>query len=470
MNYLDYFKEICSIPHGSGNTDKISAYLEKFAVDRSLEYFRDSLGNVVIIREASEGRENDEPVIIQGHMDMVAVKDADCDIDMVTEGLRLKEEGDFLFAEGTSLGADDGVAVAYALAILDSKDLSLPRIEAVITVDEETGMDGATGIDLSMLKGHTMLNLDSEEEGIFLVSCAGGARVDFTYDLKSEPEVSVADSYKCYEISISGFLGGHSGTEIDKHRANAIRVMCKLLKKLSDAGFMAGLGDIAGGTADNAICNACKAVILSKPIETEIFDIYKYEAMEAYLGSEKDAVITIKETKMADAFFQYGDFIHFLNSLPDGVIAMSNDVEGLVETSLNHGIIRMENGEVKLSLSVRSNINEKRDELIKTLKELAEIRPVNTGIRSAYPGWAYRKDSPLRETMVSLYKEMYNEDPKVMALHAGLECGILSEKIGNLDCISFGPNIFDIHTTKERLSLSSAEKCWKYVVELLKLI
>lgn len=467
MNYLDYFKELCSIPHGSGNTKMIGDYLVKFAEDRNLEHYRDEIGNVIIIKEASAGREGDEPVIIQGHMDMVAVKEDDCDIDMLTDGLRIKEEGDFLFAEGTSLGADDGVAVATALALIDS-DLSLPRIEAVITVDEEVGMDGAAAIDLSMLKGHTMLNLDSEEEGYFLVSCAGGARVDFVYDLNNDAKIEPKEGNVIYEIEMSGFIGGHSGTEIDKPRANAIRIMCRLLRKLYEGGLVIALADIEGGTADNAICNGCRATVLAKTIEPELFELYKLEAMEAFLGTEKNVKMTYTQVNGDYCFYQPGDFLHFLNSLPNGVMAMSEDVPGLVETSLNHGIIKMNGSLINLSVSVRSNINEKKEELIKTLKELADIRLVKTTVRSSYPGWAFRKDSPLRDKMIKVYKEMYGEEPVVKALHAGLECGMISEKIEDLDCVSFGPNIYDIHTTKEKLSLSSMERTWKFIVELLK--
>ena len=467
MNYLDYFKKIAGIPHGSGNTKMISDYLKDFAKERNLECYQDDLNNIIIIKEASKGRENDEPVIIQGHMDMVAVKEDTCDIDMTKEGLRLNTDGDFLYAEGTTLGGDDGIAVAYALNLLDDDTLSLPRLEVVITVDEEVGMEGASAIDLSPLKGHTLINIDSEEEGIFLVSCAGGARVDFEYDCTKEPKVVPQPGNKVYEIEMSGFLGGHSGTEIDKNRANAIRIMCRLLKKLSDTGFLLGLADFNGGTADNAICNGCKAVILSKAIEPELFDMFKYEAIDKYFATEKDAKITSRELDATPDFYQAGDFLHFLISLPDGVQAMSKDIEGLVETSLNHGIIRMENGIVHLSLSVRSNIDAKKDELIKTLRELAEIRPVKMSIRGEYPGWAYRENSPLRDKMVRVYKEMFDKEPKVEALHAGLECGIFASKIKDLDCISFGPNIYDIHTVNERLSLSSSERMWEYLKKVL---
>lgn len=466
MTYLEYFKELASMPHGSGNTKQISDYLVKFAKDRGLEYYQDDLNNVVVIKEASEEMKDREPVILQGHMDMVAVKDEGIIKDMAAEGLDLETDGDFLFARGTSLGADDGIAVAYMLALLDS-DIALPRIEAVITVDEEVGMDGATAIDLSMLKGHTMLNIDSEEEGEFLVSCAGGARVDFDYDCTGDPMIKKESGLKAVKISMSGFIGGHSGVEIDKNRANAIRIMCKLLKKLSDSGFMVGLGDFNGGTADNAICNACTSVILCKPIEPELFDMLKYESMDAFMGTEREAVITMEEIDTDMDFYQAGDFLHFLTSLPNGVMEMSSHIEGLVETSLNHGIISMKEGHVYLSLSVRSNDNNKLDELLKTLHELAEIRPVKTGVRGKYPGWAYREDSPLRDKMIDVYRKMYNREPLVKALHAGLECGILSEKISDLDCVSFGPWIYDIHTTKERLSISSADRVWEFIVKVI---
>ncbi len=466
MTYLDHFKELCKIPHGSGNTTLICDHLERFAKEHSLEYHRDEVNNIIIIKEASLGRENDEPVIIQGHMDMVAVKDDDIDKDMKTEGLDVETDGDFMYAKGTSLGGDDGIAVAYALALLES-DMSLPRIEAVFTVDEEVGMEGAAAIDVSPLKGHTFLNVDSEEEGEFLVSCAGGARVDLSYDCNLEPRVNPAPGNAVYEISISDFIGGHSGTEIDKNRANAIRIMCKILKKLFDAGVLLGIGDFSGGTADNAICASAKSVVLCKPIEPELFDMIKYEAMDRYMQTEKNAKISYKTSDIQIPFYQAGDFLHFLTSLPDGVVAMSKDIEGLVETSLNHGIISMENGVVKLSLSIRSNIDSEKENLKKTIKELVDNRPVKMNVHGDYPGWAYRENSPIRDKMVNTYREMYGKEPIVKALHAGLECGIFASKIPDLDCVSFGPNIYDIHTTREHLSLSSAERTWDLIVNIL---
>lgn len=468
MGYLEYFKEMCTIPHGSGNTKKISDWLVKLAVDHNFEHYQDEANNVIIIREASEGCEDKEPVIIQGHMDMVAVHDADCDIDMEKEGLELVQEGDYLFAKGTSLGGDDGIAVAYGLALLADTEHKLPRIELVVTVDEEVGMLGADVIDLSMLKGHTMLNIDSEEEGYFWVSCAGGARVDITFPMK---EVS-AESGNAYKISVSGLIGGHSGTEINKGRANAIVLLSKILKKLSEARMLISIASIKGGTADNAITQSCEAVILSKPIEPGLFEIIKFEVLEEYMGVEQNASVFCESVGMSPENIPWytndeNNFTHFLTSVPNGVIAMSRDIDDLVETSLNQGIIRMNSEGIRLSFAVRSNIDEKKEELIDTLRNIAKINDAKIEVHGEYPGWAYRKDSPLRNKMTSVYKEMYNAEPVVKALHAGLECGVFSKKIENFDCVSFGPDIFDIHTTKERISLSSAERIWNFLLKVL---
>lgn len=468
MNYIDYFKEMCKIPHGSGNTKKVSDWLVSFAKEHNLEYHQDDANNVIIIKEASNGCEDMPAVIIQGHMDMVAVSDADRDIDMINDGLELCEEGDFLFAKGTSLGGDDGIAVAYGLALLADNEHLLPRLELVVTVDEEIGMLGADVIDVSCCQAKTMLNIDSEEEGIFLVSCAGGARVDITFPL----DVIISCEGDVYEISISGLIGGHSGTEIDKGRANAIVLMGRILRKLADARLLIGYNNIWGGTADNAIANSCNCEILCKPIEPELFEIIKFEVLEEYMSVENGAIISLTKTgeKSSSLAFrsnsQY-DLTKFLNAVPNGVVAMSNDIEGLVETSLNQGIVKMDNEGVTLSISVRSNIDTKKEELIKSLLDIADSFGANTKVHGDYPGWAYKKDSLLRDKMISVYREMYGKEPKVEALHAGLECGVFAKKIPGLDCVSFGPDLFDIHTTKERLSLSSAERVWQFILKIL---
>ncbi len=466
--YLEYFKEMCAIPHGSGNTKKVSDWLKAFAIENNLEYHQDEYNNIIIIKEASEGCEDKAPVIIQGHMDMVAVKDSDANINMETDGLELETDGDFLYAKGTSLGGDDGIAVAYGMALLTDTEHKFPRLEMVVTVDEEIGMLGALKLDLSCLKGSTMLNLDSEDEGVFLVSCAGGARIDFSFPM----EESRDDIGSVYKISILGLLGGHSGTEIDKGRANAIVLMGRILRKLADAKLLIAISDIAGGTADNAICNACEAVVLCKPVEPELFEIIKFEVLEEYMSVETEAKLSLDRLaiKPEDKKWFHNPeaaLDRFLVSLPNGVISMSSDIEGLVETSLNAGIISMDEAGVTLSISVRSNLDEKKEELIKNLLDIGDMYGAKSNVHGNYPGWAYKKDSPLREKMVSLYKEMYGSNPKVEALHAGLECGVIAKKIKGLDCVSFGPNLYDIHTTKERLSLSSAERTWEFILRIL---
>lgn len=469
MNYLDYFKEMCTIPHGSGNTKAVSDWLKAFAVEHELEYHQDAFNNIIIIREASLGCEDKEPVIIQGHMDMVAVHDADYDIDMEKEGLTLETEGDFLFAKGTSLGGDDGIAVAYGLALLEDTEHALPRLELVVTVDEEVGMLGADAIDVSPCKGKMLMNIDSEEEGIFLVSCAGGARMDLKFPMS---EVAPAEDTKIYEINVDNLLGGHSGTEINKGRANAIVLVSRILRKLSDAKMLCAINNFEGGTADNAICISAKATVLCKNIEPELFEIIKFEVLESYFSVETNATITLKEISEDPGEYKWlwnedASLDHFLTALPNGVLAMSKDIEGLVETSLNHGIVRTLANGVTLSLSVRSNIDEKKAELINQITDIATTNHAITSVRGDYPGWAYKKDSRLREKMIECYKELYGEEPKVEALHAGLECGVFAKKIPGLDAVSFGPVLYDIHTTKERMSLSSAERTWNLILKVL---
>lgn len=463
--YLDYFKEICAIPHGSGNTKMISDWLVEFAVSHNLEHYQDAANNVIIIREASEGMEDAEPVIIQGHMDMVAVKDYDVDIDMTKEGLRLREDGDFIYAEGTSLGGDDGIAVAYGLALLADTEHKLPRLEVLITVDEEVGMLGADVVDTSCLKGHTLLNIDSEEEGYFLVSCAGGARVDLSFPMAQVSDVEGT----AYKISISNLLGGHSGAEIHKGHANAIELMGQILKKLIDSKLLVAYGSIKGGSADNVIAGSAEAVILSKTIEPELFEIIKFEVLEKYLSIETDAKITLCETEAPSKWYQNDEasFAHFLTTLPNGVIAMSRDIEGLVETSLNKGVISMNESGVELSISVRSSIDAKKQELIDTLTTIASEHNSTSSVRGDYPGWSFRKDSPIRDKMTKVYSEMYGKEPVIMAIHAGLECGLFCSKIPDLDCVSFGPDMYAIHSTKEKLSLSSSERTWEFLLKVL---
>lgn len=467
-----YFEEICQIPHGSGNLDAISAYLEKFAKDRGLFCIRDHANNIIIVKEATAGYEDVEPIMLQGHMDMVAVKDNDCDIDLEKDALRLKTEGDYVYAEGTSLGGDDGIAIAYMLALLDADDIPHPRIEAVMTTDEETGLDGATAIDLSMLKAKRMLNIDSEEEGILLTSCAGGLRTDchLPVTVIDRPADTV-----CLDVTVSGLLGGHSGTEINKERGNAIKIIGITLQQLLEkVNFQ--LVDLSGGEKDNAIALAAHAVVCiakdrQSEFESELERIAK-ETKNEYQSKEQNLNISavLRENVVTCVFDSESTkrIVAFLTIMPNGVLAMSADIEGLVETSLNAGIMQHLKNEVVVSLSIRSAIDTAKRKVKLQLDTLTKFFGGYTEAHGDYPGWQYNADSKLRADMVSIYKRMFGKDVKVEAIHAGLECGIMISKIPGLDCVAYGPNIFDIHTTSEKLSISSTERMWNYLLEILK--
>ena len=468
-----YFEEITQIPHGSGNIEAISNYLADFARKRGLEYIQDQVGNVIIIKDAASGYEQEPAVILQGHMDMVAVHKPELDIDMTREPLKVAIEGDRIYAEGTSLGGDDGIAVAYGLALLDDNTLQHPRLEVVITVDEEVGMDGARAIDLSMLQGHRLLNLDSEEEGIFLTSCAGGARINCTLDLQGECQPMTGVQY---ELTIGGLQGGHSGAEIHKERGNSNVLMARLLQSLSGS-VKLGLCSCQGGLADNAIPRVTTAHILVEEADEDRLKqlVEEYGAVLRQELATKDPQVTVTaaalNTMRAECLtgkaLQLA--VNYLYSLPWGVQAMSADVPGLVETSLNPGILAVDNGKIMVEFSVRSCIESSKLALLDKVQALTNLAGGRCEVTGDYPGWAYRVDSPLRNKMIALYEKMYGQKPRVEAIHAGLECGILAAKIEDLDCISFGPNMYDIHTTEETLSISSTQRVWEYLVQLLAL-
>lgn len=468
-NVFAFFEEITKIPHGSGNVERISDYLAAFAKERGLFYIQDKWKNVIIVKEASCGYEKEPTVILQGHMDMVAVKKPDCDIDMTRDGLRVAVDGDLIYAEGTSLGGDDGIAVAYALALLDSDTIKHPRLEVILTVDEETGMDGAREIDLSMLKGSRMLNLDSEEEGIFLTSCAGGARVDCRLPLEKGQMEGIA-----YEVTVGGLTGGHSGAEIHKERGNSNCLMGRLLWDLCEK-MPVGLKALEGGLADNAIPRQTRAILVIPAEDSALFAEIT-DAAAARIGEElsaKDPDFAIGAAELERGSFSCicpeGTYkaAAYLNGLPNGVQAMSSHIPGLVETSLNLGILQLSQKELHAEFSVRSSVESAKGALIGKIASVSRLAGASYRVTGDYPGWKYRVDSPLREKMIALYEKMYGEKPRVEAIHAGLECGLLGSKLADLDCVSFGPQMSNIHTTEEVLSISSTKRVWEYLVRLL---
>lgn len=481
---FEYFEAICGIPHGSGNIEKISDYLVAFAKERNLLVIQDEVKNVIIIKEATPGYENEPVMVLQGHMDMVAVKKPDCDIDMKKDGLRLAVDGDYVYAKDTSLGGDDGIAVAYALALLDSDTIKHPRLEVIITVDEEVGMDGAMAIDLSMLKGNRLLNLDSEDEGIFLTSCAGGARAACRLPLSMHESKGILA-----EITINGLQGGHSGVEIHHERGNSNCLMSRVLWSLQEK-MPVQLVSVDGGLADNAIPRETKAVVLipegsdlcaellKNPTEPTVLE----NTLEDLMMDIADELAT-KDPGFAMSWKRNNEITEalavsvedtakataFLVAMPNGVQAMSADVKGLVETSLNMGMLKLYKDEAALEavFAVRSSVESAKAALLDKLAAIAKLAGGTCNVVGNYPGWVYRVDSPLRDKMIAIFKEMYGREPKVEAIHAGLECGILGSKIKDLDCVSIGPDMKDIHTTEERLSISSTKRVWEYLVKVL---
>ncbi|WP_022777865.1 aminoacyl-histidine dipeptidase [Butyrivibrio sp. AE3009] len=465
-----FFEEICRIPHGSGNLQKISDYLVSFAKERGLEVRRDDELNVIIKAPGSAGYEDKAPVILQGHMDMVAVKNDDCDIDMKTEGLRTATDGEFVWAEGTSLGGDDGIAVAYCLALLDSKDIPHPPLEVVITTNEETGMFGAAAIDLSDLKGKQLINIDNEEEGAFIVSCAGGARIYSQFPLKRESFVG-----NLLKVDISGLQGGHSGEMIKCGRGNANIILARtLLEALDDVDVR--LVTIEGGVADNAIPSTATALVLVNAEDVDAFVKSVGVTLKDVQGEleVKDPGLDIAVSEVAESAEQSAvtpqdtkKVLTAICAMPDGVQAMSSSVEGLVETSLNLGIIKCDEEKVTIDQSVRSSVGSSKKALMRKVTSITTVFGGSYEISGEYPGWKFRQESELRDHMVSVYEKMYGKKPQVMAIHAGLECGLLSEKIDDLDCISIGPDMQDIHSAKEKLSVASTKNVWEYLKAVL---
>lgn len=467
---FEMFEQLCGIPHGSRNTKAISDFCVRFAQEHGLDYRQDDSNNVILFAPATPGMEQAQPVMLQGHLDMVCEKEADCPLDLQKEGLNLRTDGEWIWAEGTTLGGDDGIAVAYALAILADPAIPHPPLEVVLTTDEEIGMLGAAAIDLSEVKARRVLNIDSEEEGVLLAGCAGGATVcchiPLMWTLKKGLRATV---------QITGLRGGHSGMEIQKGRANANKLMGRFLNEMDEI-FAYALCTVNGGNKDNAIARESTADVVILPerlAELTAFAAQRQEAYRAEYG-EADPDITVAVTPGTEDTFEImmGDcrrsVLSVLQQLPNGVQQMSRDIEGLVQTSLNLGILKVDFRGIHLTSSVRSSVNAEKQQLIQQLAEICGKLGGSCEVMGEYPAWEYKADSPLREIMTEVYLEQYGRKPAVEVIHAGLECGLLSGKLDGLDCVSFGPDIVDIHTTREKLSIPSVQRTWKLLLEVLK--
>ncbi len=467
---FEFFEDICSIPHGSGNTKKISDYLVAFAKSRGLKYIQDELNNVVIYKSATKGYENSPTVILQGHIDMVCAKTADSTIDFLTDGLDIAVDGDWVYANGTTLGGDNGSAVAMALAILDSDEYEHPDIEAVFTVDEETGMYGAEGLDFSNLKGRWLLNLDSEDDKEVTVCCAGGVRTDCILPVE-RTEKSGTEIY----ILIDGLLGGHSGMEIDKGRGNSNVLMGRLLYDLKKD-FCFGIETMHGGLVENAIPLKAEATIIvdSDKVDAVLSAVENFQKIMKIEYAAADPDVSVKafvkgaKTASVTTCDVTSKIIYMLLNLPNGVYAMCTDFPGVTETSLNMGVVDLTENEFRTAHSVRSSVASRKVMLKNKLESMTKELGGRCEFHGEYPAWEYKRVSPLREVVLSSYKSIFGAEPKIAATHGGLECGLFSGKVSDLDCVSFGPNMKDVHTPLERLSISSSGKVFSLVIEILK--
>ena len=461
-----FFEALCGIPHGSGNTRAVSDWCVEFARTRGLEIHQDALNNVVLIQEASPGYEAAPPVILQGHLDMVCEQTPDCAKDMAQEGLDLAVEGDLIFAKGTTLGGDDGIAVAMALAVLDDDSLAHPRLEVVLTVDEEVGMPGAVGLDVSPLRGRRLLNIDSEEEGAFTVGCAGGSVTVGTLPVRRERWHGTP-----LRLTVGGLTGGHSGMEIHRGRANATQLLGRAFHRLGQ-GTELRLCTVSGGNKDNAIPREGTAALLAADatavrtaaaeLEAALRREYRVAEPELFLRVEDgDSALLPMDAPSTDRV------VWLLQCAPSGVQEMSAELPGLVQTSLNLGILTCGEDALRAVWCVRSNLASQKTMLQDRLRCLLAALGGHAVVESEYPAWEYRPDSPLRALMTEVFRAQYGREPSVSATHGGLECGILAEKLPGLDCVSFGPDLTDIHTPRERMSISSVQRVWAFLLEVL---
>lgn len=480
---FSYFEKICSIPHGSGNTGMIADYCLEFAKLHGLKARKDTSDNVVIFKAGSSGYEDCEPVILQGHLDMVCEKEPDCDIDMSVQSIKACTDGKMVWADGTTLGADDGIAVAFILAVLASDTIAHPPIQAVLTSDEEIGMLGARDFDTSELTAKRLINIDSENEGILYVSCAGGVRAECDIpvvyedaaDWVADGAIDVQNGSVCFEVKISGLAGGHSGVEIHKQHTNAIRLLASLLSHASGAADFR-LVSLSGGGKENAIPKEAKAVVSVRSCDATTFEqsIKESEAvwMQEISATEPYAKIELEKTDIAaDKVLDSKSTANVIYALwlsPDGVYRMSQEINGMVQTSLNLGTAYLEDDKLVYKYLIRSNTAAGKKLLLERVNAFVKHLSGNVVTMSDYPAWEYKSDSQLRKICVESFTNVYGHEPEVTSIHAGLECGILAGKMPGVDMISFGPTLESVHTPDECMDVASVQRTWEYLLEILK--
>ena len=468
---FQYFEEISNIPRGSGNEKGISDYLLNFGKELGLESIQDEALNVIIKKPGTPGYENAPTVIIQGHMDMVCEKNNGVEHDFEKDPLKLRIVDDYIYATDTTLGADNGIAVAYAMAILASNDIPHPPIEVLLTTDEETGMSGAMAIKKENLQGKILINLDNEEEGYLLVSCAGGVRSTATLKV-DEQEIGIK---KLIKINISGLKGGHSGMDIIKERGNSNKILGRVLKGLlREVKF--NLVSLNGGSKNNAIPREAEAIIAVNPNDEntaiEVINnwnnIIENELRAQDPGLKIEASITDIKTCKEFTDESTKKVVDLLYIYPNGINTKSTEIEGLVESSTNLGVLTTKDGVVEFDSAIRSSIPSLKEEIVLRSKTIVELLGGKFETTSDYPGWEYDPNSKVRDICQKVHKDMYGKEAKIVAIHAGVECGLFNEKLGNLDMISFGPNLYDVHTPDEHMSISSVKNCYEYLLGILK--
>lgn len=468
-----YFTEISRIPRGSGNEKGISDYLVSFAREHHLEFVQDKALNVIIKKPGSKGYENSPGIVLQGHMDMVCEKKPDVEHDFLKDPLKLHVEGDMLYASGTTLGGDDGIAVAMGLAVLASDTIAHPPVELLVTTSEETGMDGALALDPAEISAKTLINIDSEEEGILTVSCAGGCSARIKIPAVWE---SADINARAFKIKVEGLLGGHSGAEIHKGRANANKLLARLLNLLNGK-LELRLSGVNGGTKHNAIAREAEAVVcVGKADESALEELaasLEKTLRNEYKTADPDIRVTVKAADKQPARVmskESGDnVIRFLYLVPNGVQSMSMDIAGLVESSLNLGVVETKEDCVDIISSIRSSVGSIKENIYSTLSAIGGLTGGKVSAEAQYPEWQYNPDSKVREVFVAQYEKLFGKKPLVSAIHAGLECALFAEKFnGGLDMISVGPTIVGVHTAEEHLSIPSTQRTWKYLLAVLK--
>ena len=473
QSVFKYFSEISKIPRGSGNEKQISDYLVSEGKRLGLEAIQDDALNVVIKKKATPGYENSPIVIIQGHMDMVCEKNKGTEHDFEKDPIKLRVDGDYLYATDTTLGADNGIAVAMGMALLASTDIPHPALEVVFTSDEEESMNGAMKLNGDLFKGQYIINIDSEEEGTITVSCAGGVTAIVTID-KAYKDV---DSKVAYIIDIKGLLGGHSGMEINKQRANSNVLMGRVLNHLvNHVNMNVDLVSVSGGAKNNAIPREAEAVILvdkndEAKLEQELDNILKVFKNEFKTSDPNIQLLSKKSDDNYDKALTdevRDNYIAVTNLMPAGIQTMSMDIEGLVESSTNLGVIHNNDDAIVFEFATRSSVKSLKDVIISKMTLLCNRLGVKLELEDDYPEWEYAKDSKLEQICVDTYEEVTGKKPHITAIHAGLECGLLLDAIKGAQAVSIGPNLFDVHTPNEHLDIKSTERTWDYLLAILK--